>query len=798
VNILKTILLHPIATGFLVSIVLIPGTLSADILTVKQDGAGDFTVIQEAYLAASSGDTVLVFPGTYFENVHIYRSIDITMGSLFLITQDQTYVKNTVINGNQTGSCITIHNTGDISIIINGFIITNGSGYEDSERGGGIFISNCSPVIKNCIIEYCTAQTGGGIYMKYSEPFFAGNIIRYNHATEPGGGIFIAIDASPTFDQEHKNSIYLNHASHGCDICKTEYSPELTIFLDTVTVQNPDTYFILSYDDHGFPVNDIVVVAENHKVESVDAHLYVNPISGNNMNSGLVPDQPLKTIAFAMTKILPDTIDHNTIFLANGIYSPSLSGELLPVNTRSYVSLIGVNVDSTIIDAEYTSPLLYSENETCNTIIRNITFQNGNGDLGGISTFGGNYFISNSNIDISNLRIQYTISSLRPGIELLGVANLYANNIRVVNNFGGLAFYYGNKYMNGTCNINNCRVSFNGPDSNPFEGEGAGVGISGNIENQSMSYIVTNLNVTNNIRIPNPLWGTGQAVGLLIEDEAIVKLINCTVGNNVCRSENSFGINIDEGAEATFYNSILYGDSLREMSLGNVNGSFKPATANIAYSNIEGGESEIHNWYNQHTLNWLEGNINQNPQWVGTGDTAYYLQDDSPCINAGTPMYKDGMEPPYIREEDGKYVLYMHNMDTVHLPATDLAGNPRISGGRIDMGAYEYQDTTTAIAEFSETPENSLDVVVYPNPFYVHSFVDFSLNEKNHIQIIITDLNGKTVKNFLDATLPKGKYKFTWKGDNDYGTTLKTGVYLLTLWNGGEKISTVKIVKKRY
>jgi hypothetical protein len=161
-------------------------------------------------------------------------------------------------------------------------------------------------------------------------------------------------------------------------------------------------------------------------------------------------------------------------------------------------------------------------------------------------------------------------------------------------------------------------------------------------------------------------------------------------------------------------------------------------------------------------------------------------------------MYEDGMEPPYIREEDGKYVLYMHNMDTVHLPATDLAGNPRISGGRIDMGAYEYQDTTTFVAEHPASRENVIDVVVYPNPFYVHSFVDFSLDEKSHIQIIITDLNGKIVNNFLDATLPKGNYKFTWKGDNDHGSSLKTGMYLLSIWKDGKMASTVKVVKDYY
>ena len=48
----------------------------------------------------------------------------------------------------------------------------------------------------------------------------------------------------------------------------------------------------------------------------------------------------------------------------------------------------------------------------------------------------------------------------------------------------------------------------------------------------------------------------------------------------------------------------------------------------------------------------------------------YRLQPDSPCINAG--------DPDYIPEPN----------------ETDLDGNPRVIGGRIDMGAYELQNTT--------------------------------------------------------------------------------------------------------
>ena len=87
------------------------------------------------------------------------------------------------------------------------------------------------------------------------------------------------------------------------------------------------------------------------------------------------------------------------------------------------------------------------------------------------------------------------------------------------------------------------------------------------------------------------------------------------------------------------------------------------STINITYSDVQGG--------------WTgEGNIDADPcfvepgywdtngVWVG-GD--YHLLSDSPCIDAG--------DPAYVAEPN----------------ETDLDGKPRVMGGRIDMGTFEYQ-----------------------------------------------------------------------------------------------------------
>jgi hypothetical protein len=158
-------------------------------------------------------------------------------------------------------------------------------------------------------------------------------------------------------------------------------------------------------------------------------------------------------------------------------------------------------------------------------------------------------------------------------------------------------------------------------------------------------------------------------------------------------------------------------------------------------------------------------------------------------------MYEFGMAPPYIIEEDTVYKLITYDYDTIVLPSTDLAGNPRIVGGRIDMGAYECQDTTTGSLEY-KVESLKLKVEVYPNPFYANTFIMFNLDTKGKVEVIIYDMNGNEVKRLMDASVPAGKYNLTWGGDDDSGEKAANGTYLISVFMDGEFTASEKVVKK--
>jgi len=105
--------------------------LSATIINIPADQP----TIQAGINVSVDGDTIMVYPGTYLENID-YNGKNITVASLFLTTQDTTFISQTVIDGNQNDSVVTFENGEDSTAVLCGFTITNGK----AEEGGGI---NC-------------------------------------------------------------------------------------------------------------------------------------------------------------------------------------------------------------------------------------------------------------------------------------------------------------------------------------------------------------------------------------------------------------------------------------------------------------------------------------------------------------------------------------------------------------------------------------------------------------------------------------------------------------------------------
>ncbi|OVE75448.1 hypothetical protein BVX97_04530 [bacterium E08(2017)] len=184
-------------------------------VAVSGDGlsaSGAFKTISEATVTASEYDIIYVAPGQYAEagdgNINTlgktivliaeagpeHTIVDMTLYGLRGFELKSGENRSTVLYGFTINDCVTI------------------------EKGGGIYINNASPTVKNCVISNCNAIDGGGIAITgSSKPMIENCVIRNNTANRDGGGVWFGGMSAPHIGQ---TTIRNNFASGmGAGIC---------------------------------------------------------------------------------------------------------------------------------------------------------------------------------------------------------------------------------------------------------------------------------------------------------------------------------------------------------------------------------------------------------------------------------------------------------------------------------------------------------------------------------------------------------------------------------------------------
>ena len=308
------------------------------------NGNHDYITIQSGVDNAEIGDTVVVYPGTYYENIILDKSIVLASLAIFdnlnnwfeysdftnqyEVTNDN--VNNTIIDGSTAefnlgafgsddikdyiGSCIFIASFNEqcISPSVIGFTIQNGLGSitQGPEwygyrklKGGGIlsYKSNANINFNNFINNGNSyIQYGGAIY------FEADTIEQYNY-WEMGGCELSDINIQNNF-YNGNDSKYANTFS------SRNFNGNILI--------DKSVFDVLNCSDNSFTEAWFDIHSESEAVFSeifsnkcsVINDLWISPSGNDSLNDGSI-ENPLKTINYALEIINPSVENNITIHL---------------------------------------------------------------------------------------------------------------------------------------------------------------------------------------------------------------------------------------------------------------------------------------------------------------------------------------------------------------------------------------------------------------------------------------------------------------------------------------------------
>ncbi|MDD2331406.1 MAG: FlgD immunoglobulin-like domain containing protein [Candidatus Cloacimonetes bacterium] len=765
-------------------ILLSTSVLQANLHRVALDGSQAYTSILAAINAAAHGDTVLVYPGTYIENVN-YNGKNIILASLELTTGEEAYRHTTIIDGNHNGSTVlSILPTTNAALY--GFTIVNGSGNEtmltgiNYSRGGGVCISEMQSFrLSNCVIRDNEALCGGGLTVYNGLLYLRNCTITDNYASH-GGGIYIAYFGTVIFDQEQRSDVYSNTSASTQDILAANPQVDLSIYLGTATL-NPSSDFYIYYaktnpnDGMG---NLLELDIQDGIRTEINQDFYVSPF-GSDENDGLSSQSPLKSIHLAMQRVASDSLNPKTIHLASGTYS-SEEGHFYPLGGKSFVTLLGDPEDVPVLENSRYSLFvaLYSlaSFSLGNVIIRQLGETPM--DCFDISMCKELYL---SNIEISDFYSPRT-AGFRINSNNYHPSNCTLENIKLKNltspRLAGLSLGVVDCQIRGLV-MDNCHNTGD-EDTAPYpilRGGGNRMDLENvQITNCSMAYPEQSIismgfyyATDPYLRITNLLLANNQTNGqspvyIVYDQPNQGHIINSTFSRNSGAAHTAY-----LGGNLRIIDNIFDNDTAHEIFIPDSTPWDYISHIGIANNLITGYPGSCYIDASNQVL-FEEDNFSAEPMFSAydwSDPLSYRLGNSSPCINAG------------IQDTTG-----------LLLPTTDLYGNPRIWEGRIDIGCNEY---TGYISNPVECYPAASSIRISPNPFSGRAEISLELDKQADLSLEVYNLKGQLVRSISKGVCGKGRHHFWWNGDDASGKAVGSGIYFLKLHQDGRQVQTIKV-----
>lgn len=793
-------------------LILLPVILGSVTRTVKQDGTGDYMLIQAALDASLSGDTVLVYPGRYYENLVIGTS-NITLRSLEATTGNPVYIDSTIVDGMMMNPCLRVGQA-VTDAFIRGFSFTNGLSI--GSGGGAVLRSGSSSVITNTKIFGNSAGFGGGIKSNGSSLTLSGVSIYGNYALYSGGG-FGASAASGytntiTFDPVNRCSIYNNRAGVGQDIYIQNAVSDLNVYLDTFSVAEPSSYYAI-YRPDGLDEYQIHFDILNAHHQEIDSDLYVSP-EGDDTNDGLSAGSPLRSINEAIYRIASNPTHNRSVILAAGSYSRAANGQSFPIALKTHTVVQGSGMDNTSVigDPHPLIPIAYGGTDNVFVAMAqpvislaslSITTQNTNNDTCILVDSSQSLNLSNIHIHGVNPNRAASIFVRLNGVEESVWEGVLIENIttsdRGIVDVGQATMDGAMSGKISNCTFRNASSTYTSSSvwANPLiqiitdrdltiencdfnnltmaDDNSKAIIVAGVQYPQQNNVITLNNCLFRNITTHNDMISIASA------NQPEININNCTFAGNV---GSAYAMQVK--GNVAIKNSIFYNDTPYQIKIIPPVDSENLTILSIDHSLIRDGYNGIQQAAGN-TVNYSTSNLDTAPLFSGGAnihDPLYYtLSAASPCIDSGTP-----------------------DISGLDLPAYDLAGNWRVWNGRIDMGCYEYDSEPWVSNDDPVIPAiQESYITAYPNPFRAYTTVKVNalsglVNQSKGVsdaRITIYNIKGQRVKTINLDPVSSGELVTYWDGRDDDYAKCTSGIYILNLIVNGMNTGSGKVTLVR-
>lgn len=537
---------------------------------------GEYFTIQTAINASRHGDTVLVAPGKYYENIRFWgKAITVRSREGALVT---------VIDGSRPvnpdrGTVVSFTSGEGADSVIQGFSLQNGTGLNlhpgggIMTYGGGVYCSGSSPTIRdNRILHNRTNMFGAGIYCHQSSPHILNNAIEENNCYGQGGGIACNEHSSPSIQENTvRNNDALGTYGGGGILCTESSSP--LIAGNCITGNS-------AYHDGG-----AVSVRDDS-----NPRIWKNLLSSNTAQDGggiyFSVHSPSGVAVMAENQILMNTANRS----GGGIYCSYYHGETVLMRN----TIEGNTADDG--GGIYFSSSGVIEN---NVIAFNVSL----GAEGG----GGIYRRSKKASIISNLIIGNTAVSFGGGVRSGSGTIIMKGNVLRQNT----AQYGGGLYASTSAKVYNNHFVENAAEW------GGGIFVFGT------SFLFRH-KIFNNLITGNSALNRGGGIGC---EKSRAVLFNNTITNN--EAECGGGISCFDQSHPFVANTILWNNAA---TVGPEIDSGNNSELSVCYSDVKGGGASI-STDSTSTVIRGPGMIAEDPLFVDSQD--YHITYPSPCRDSG-------------------------------------------------------------------------------------------------------------------------------------------------------------------